>query len=340
MEQAAESWERHKQQIAAETEQQRVLNQMLFFQTPLQLTNRAPSVELPRCTDILSSTDLDSFEFNVFDETKHLGKRPLSSLAMHIICDVGIPETVPLDKRKLHQYLRHIEDGYRSLPYHNILHVADVLQRLHAILRPAKLPAEKLLAAYIAAVVHDYGHGGVTNSFLIATENIVARKYNNRSPWENFHVFHAFEILRLEEYAFLPRTDLAELKRVVIELVLATDLAVHVQVLRQPGQNAPDSDHQAWLLRLAIKCADVGHAAAPTPLHKRWTRALEEELRLQAQLEEKAGLSVTLTQMQKSQVDFFEVIILPMFRLLANALPHTDKLLRSAEVNRRLYTDQ
>jgi len=34
-----------------------------------------------------------------------------------------------------HRFLRHVEDGYRSNPYHNRVHTADVLQTMHVLLK-------------------------------------------------------------------------------------------------------------------------------------------------------------------------------------------------------------
>ena len=80
-----------------------------------------------------------------------------------------------------------MEQGYLKRPYHNMVHAADVLQSMHAILKLGGLSsgyADPLttLACYLAAVIHDLGHLGLTNDFLVNTANLLAIRYNDRAP--------------------------------------------------------------------------------------------------------------------------------------------------------------
>ena len=65
----------------------------------------------------------------------------------------------------------------------------------------------KLLACYLAAIVHDYEHRGVNNDFLIKTSDPLALLYNDVSPMENHHVASAFLLMSEDKYAFLPKTS-------------------------------------------------------------------------------------------------------------------------------------
>ena len=44
--------------------------------------------------------------------------------------------------------------------------------------------------------VHDYGHVGRTNDFLVAVEDPLAMMYNDKAPMENHHLAAAFALLK------------------------------------------------------------------------------------------------------------------------------------------------
>ena len=78
-------------------------------------------------------------------------------------------------------------------------------------------------------------HAGVSNDFLINTRNETALVYNDVSVNENMHLATAFKILRR------PGNDLWEhlspdqyrfFRRTVIQIVLATDMAGHSELLQ------------------------------------------------------------------------------------------------------------
>jgi hypothetical protein len=92
----------------------------------------------------------------------------------------------------------------------------------------------ELLALYVAAIVHDVDHPGVSNNFLIATSNPKAIFYNDKSVLENHHCSTAFNILRKPECNFLETLDGSQyttFRSLVIEMVLATDLSHHFSLL-------------------------------------------------------------------------------------------------------------
>lgn len=92
-----------------------------------------------------------------------------------------------LDARRLTRFLRALESGYSSqneVLYHSRTHAADVVQSMHVLLTQGGLgdilastyagrqdvaTQLVLLAAYLAAAMHDVHHMGLTNDFLIRT---------------------------------------------------------------------------------------------------------------------------------------------------------------------------
>ncbi|GIL58431.1 hypothetical protein Vafri_13570 [Volvox africanus] len=183
----------------------------------------------------------DSWQFDAWRLRDVTNGHPLSALGFYLIHRAGLIEKLNLKPSALARLLRHIEAGYNDNPYHNATHAADVLQTLHVIIHGAQLHVHYvdylgLLAAYFAAIVHDYGHPGLTNDFLVATSDPLAVRYNDRSPLENHHAAAAFSLLQrpgLDILAPFSKQERASFRKQVIDMVLATDVKQHFTMLSQ-----------------------------------------------------------------------------------------------------------
>ncbi|GIL62062.1 hypothetical protein Vafri_16373, partial [Volvox africanus] len=182
----------------------------------------------------------DSWQFDMWQLRDASQGHPLSTLGYYLMQRAGLVQRFKINPVTLARLLRHIEAGYnRHNPYHNATHAADVLQTLHVIIHAAQLHEHYLdqlglLAAYFAGIIHDYGHPGLTNDFLVATSDPLAVRYNDRSPLENHHCAAAFSVLRRRELdvtASLTHAERTAFRKLVIELVLATDMKQHFAVL-------------------------------------------------------------------------------------------------------------
>jgi hypothetical protein len=121
---------------------------------------------------------------------------------------------------------------------HNSIHAADVL---HGINYLCTLPKAQgiftdleLLSIYIAASIHDYDHPGFNNNFLISTGDKRAMLYNDKSVLENHHCASAFQLLLRPNNNFISRLDIQQyklLRSILVDMVLATDLAHHFDLL-------------------------------------------------------------------------------------------------------------
>ncbi|PNW82682.1 hypothetical protein CHLRE_06g289400v5 [Chlamydomonas reinhardtii] len=181
----------------------------------------------------------DGWQFDTWRLREATQGHPLSTLGFFLLQRSGIISRFKLSGVTVARFLRHIEAGYPDNPYHSATHAADVLQTLHVIIHGAQLhvhylDALGLFAAYFAAIVHDYGHPGLTNDFLIATSDPLAVRYNDKSPLENHHAAAAFSVLRRSEVDVLSTLTLQErntFRKQVIEMVLATDMKQHFTTL-------------------------------------------------------------------------------------------------------------
>ncbi|KAG2441292.1 hypothetical protein HYH02_009885 [Chlamydomonas schloesseri] len=181
----------------------------------------------------------DGWQFDTWRLREVTNGHPLSALGFFLIQRAGLITRLKLKPAVLARLLRHIEGGYVDNPYHSATHAADVLQTLHVIIHGAQLHVHYLdplglFAAYWAAIVHDYGHPGLTNDFLINTSDPLAVRYNDRSPLENHHAAASFSALRrpgLDVLAPLSAEQKSAFRKQVIDMVLATDMKQHFSLL-------------------------------------------------------------------------------------------------------------
>ena len=90
------------------------------------------------------------------------------------------------------------------------------------------------MAAVLAASVHDVDHPGRNNKFLVDSSHELALMYNDESVLENHHLAVAFKLLLQTECNFLENLETAQMKalrRMMIDMVLATDMSKHFQQL-------------------------------------------------------------------------------------------------------------
>jgi hypothetical protein len=80
------------------------------------------------------------------------------------------------------------------------MHAADVTQSAMCMIACDKLWQAltdlELLCIIISSCIHDVGHYGVNNDFLVKTQHEWALIYNDTSVNENMHVRVAFEVLQ------------------------------------------------------------------------------------------------------------------------------------------------
>ncbi|KAJ9505875.1 hypothetical protein QJQ45_010053 [Haematococcus lacustris] len=366
---------------------------------------RVPKAPLPEVEACLASAD--TWTFDAFALTQATEGHPLSVLAYWLLHQSGLAAWAQLDQVKLARWLCCIEDGYCANPYHNRSHAADVLQTMHMLLTrgglaPGYADQQSMLAAYLAAVCHDYQHIGRTNDYLVQTQDELALRYNDRSPMENHHLAAAWSLLRVPQLNFLqalPQPAWDRLRKLVIELVLGTDMKQHFSIIgaftalhrtapdAQPASKAggvlglhtmgpstassdsPQDPHpvvgsscnshserkvlqplseqdKLISLQMALKCSDLGHLAAPLPVHLAWVSRLEAEFFLQGDVERAAGLPLsplcdrTKQGITKSQVGFFDFVALPLFNNFAARFTAAKPLLAGVMRNYRHWQAQ
>ncbi|KAK9810064.1 hypothetical protein WJX72_004187 [[Myrmecia] bisecta] len=312
---------------------------------------------------------VEKWQFDAFRLAEVTQGHPLSMLAYFLMDRNYIIRDFDLDPHRLARFLRRVEDGYPDNPYHNRMHAADVLQTMHMLLTVGGLQSKAgddmiMLQGYLAAICHDLDHKGVNNDFLRKSSHPLALLYNDVSPLENHHAAEASLLMLQKDADFMrrmARDKKAKLRKMMIQVVLATDMERHFTILNtfqdrqqvqshlpaaggQERQSPPtcEAEEEAariLMLQMALKCADLGHLAAPWEVHTKWVACLEEELFRQGdqEREQKLPISPLMNRchpgITKSQVGFFHVVALPLFRGYVLQFPDAFPLLQQVEAN-------
>ncbi len=268
----------------------------------------------------------------------------------------GVYVSLPLSRTTLEQYLKAIEATYEDLSYHGLKHIQQVVggcidvwknMGLGGVVKKT-VPNDHptiALAFVVAAAVHDAGHKGLTNDFLIRSHHPYAITYNDVSPNEQHHCATAFNIL-FNSHNFLedlPPPKFALFRQTVIALVMSTDMSRHHSILsqlRSRDYTQISSNDIPVLLQAGIKCADLGHTFLPREEHVVWSRRLQQELFLEGDQWKDNGWNPSSLMdrgssgdFAASQAGFFRYIVIPFAEAFSEALPQAARLLDAAMAN-------
>lgn len=213
---------------------------------------------------------------------------------------------------------------------------------------------QEIFAALIAATIHDFRHPGKSNYFMTKNGSDLAILYSDCSVLEHMHLAEAFFLVKdpaCNIFSGLAPGSYAEVRKAIIEIVLSTDLSMHLQVVQALKAAAISREttevfhSPIMIMKAVIKCADLGHSAKVGRLHARWSDYIIEEFFLQGDDEHLLGLDISPFMNRanensaKNQIGFFEFIVLPFFEVLAEVMFKVEfkTILDQAHQNYRLW---
>ncbi|KAM8934477.1 dual specificity calcium/calmodulin-dependent 3',5'-cyclic nucleotide phosphodiesterase 1A [Pelodytes ibericus] len=287
-------------------------------------------------TVIASLKDVDQWSFNVFSLNEASGDHALKFMVYELFTRYDLINRFKIPVACLVSFVEALEVGYSKYrnPYHNLVHAADVTQTVHYIILHTGimhwLTELEILAMIFAAAIHDYEHTGTTNNFHIQTRSDVAILYNDRSVLENHHVSAAYRIMQDDEMNILvnlSKDDWRDLRTLVIEMVLSTDMSGHFQQIKTMRNTLqqPEGIDKSKAMSLILHAADISHPAKIWDMHQRWTNLLMEEFFRQGDKEAELGLPFSplcdrkATMIAQSQIGFIDFIVEPTFTLLTDS---------------------
>ncbi|XP_075869381.1 3',5'-cyclic-AMP phosphodiesterase 4C-like [Nelusetta ayraudi] len=306
--------------------------------------------------------DLDKWSCNIFRVAEFSNNRPLSCIMYAIFQERELLKTFRIPVDTFVTYVMTLEDHYHgNVAYHNSLHAADVTQSIHVLLSTPALDAVftdlEILAALFAAAIHDVDHPGVSNQFLINTNSELALMYNDESVLENHHLAVGFKLLHQENcdiFQNLTKRQRQSLRKLVIDMVLATDMSKHMTLLadlktmvetkKVTSSGVLLLDHyteRIQVLRNMVHCADLSNPTKTLVVYQQWTERIMEEFFRQGDKERERGMEISAmcdkhtASVEKSQVGFIDYIVHPLWETWADLVhPDAQEMLDTLEENR------
>ena len=295
-------------------------------------------------------------------DTLQMEPTELVQLAALVFRDAGVLDEFRIPSSTLGNFLAAVGGKYHPNPYHNFAHGVHVLLSAwllvkeelqgapdahhlaeesatrHTFVTSRSRSTESLsplhiLALLTAAIGHDVDHPGVNNAFLVNTGAPLALRYNDASVLEAHHSATSFAILsnkKCDILGSLRDGQRGEVRKLMIQAILHTDMAHHNTMVKQLTQHAAEhtSDVSAsFSLQVLCHVADLCNCAIRWELSKAWAVRVCEEAINQATRESGLGMHVdkltpyTDDELMARQLVFLDGWIRPLFKAAAILYP-------------------
>ncbi|XP_072294359.1 3',5'-cyclic-AMP phosphodiesterase 4C-like isoform X2 [Eucyclogobius newberryi] len=309
--------------------------------------------------------DINRWGLDIFKIAEFSGNRPLTVLLYAVFQERDLLKTFQIPTDTFLTFMMTLEDHYHGdVAYHNNIHAADVVQSTHVLLSTPALQEVftdlEIMAVLFASAIHDVDHPGVTNQFLINTSSELALMYNDASVLENHHLAVGFKLLQEDNcdiFQNLSKKQKDSLRKMVIDMVLATDMSKHMNFLADMktmvetkkvtslGVLLLDNySDRIQVLQNMVHCADLSNPTKPLELYRQWTDRIMVEFFTQGDRERDKGMEISPmcdkhnASVEKSQVGFIDYIVHPLWETWADLVhPDAQDILDTLEDNREWY---
>ncbi|XP_028442490.1 cAMP-specific 3',5'-cyclic phosphodiesterase 4D [Perca flavescens] len=309
--------------------------------------------------------EINRWGLDVFKIAEFSGNRPLTVIMYSIFQERDLLKTFKIPNDTFITLMMTLEDHYHAdVAYHNNIHAADVVQSTHVLLSTPALEAVftdlEIMAVLFASAIHDVDHPGVTNQFLINTSSELALMYNDASVLENHHLAVGFKLLQEDNcdiFQNLSKKQKDSLRKMVIDMVLATDMSKHMNFLADMktmvetkkvtslGVLLLDNySDRIQVLQNMVHCADLSNPTKPLEIYRQWTDRIMVEFFTQGDRERDKGMEISPmcdkhnASIEKNQVGFIDYVVHPLWETWADLVhPDAQDILDTLEDNREWY---
>ncbi|CAH8575523.1 unnamed protein product [Heterobilharzia americana] len=293
---------------------------------------------------------------------------PLSTLGFFIFMKTNLLQKLSIPPVTMLHCLKCIESRYNpSAPFHNSIHALDVLHATYQLFQCSNLKNIfsdlETFAIFFACSIHDVDHPGLTNQYLINTSHKLALLYNDISVLENHHLHVAFKLISTEKECdftqFLTNQQKQLFRKMVINLVLSTDMSKHMSLLadlkttvekqRALQGNVISLDSYSarmQILECVIHAADLSNPTKPLEIYQEWVSRIMEEMFRQGDQEREFGIEISpmcdreTACIYSTQIGFIDFIVYPLWETMAELLyPGAQVLMENITRNRDWYAN-
>ncbi|XP_036841583.1 cAMP-specific 3',5'-cyclic phosphodiesterase 4D isoform X3 [Oncorhynchus mykiss] len=350
----------------------RPMSQIVGVKKAILIPSVAPSsiprFGVPSSQESLLAKELEEINqwgVDIFKISEYSANRPLTVAMYSIFQERELRKSFKIPADTFITFMMTLEDHYHhDVAYHNNIHAADVVQSTHVLLSTPALEAVftdlEILAALFASAIHDVDHPGVSNQFLINTNSELALMYNDVSVLENHHLAVGFKLLQennCDIFQNLSKKQRQSLRKMVIDMVLATDMSKHMNLLADlktmvetkkvtsSGVLLLDNyGDRIQVLQNMVHCADLSNPTKPLELYRQWTDRIMVEFFTQGDRERDKGMEISPmcdkhnASIEKNQVGFIDYIVHPLWETWADLVhPDAQEILDTLEDNREWY---
>lgn len=313
----------------------------------------------------MDRNDLDpiSQNFNILKYAKEKGENGLIYTVLDICLNEINKFPIDIDSKendlsniidfsRLKPFTFFVQEKYIKNPYHNHVHGADVFHNLFVILyysqisKKVKFNSYDISAILLSGLLHDIGHMGFNNNFMINSKSELSLIYNDINVLENYHASEGYKAIQKYDLLKLEAPRLKTFRQRLISMIIATDPVNHSKVnglIKNKLANKIDEENQDSikciineqrliedqqdLMNFFISFSDTAHSCKDFEITFEWTSRLMEEFWHQGDIEKKLELPVSFlcerndSYVGKGQIGFIQVIILPTVNTMLSICP-------------------
>uniref|UniRef100_A0A8C8GZS4 Phosphodiesterase n=1 Tax=Oncorhynchus tshawytscha TaxID=74940 RepID=A0A8C8GZS4_ONCTS len=271
--------------------------------------------------------------------------------------DMGFINTYKINMHTLARFCLMVKRGYRDPPYHNWMHAFSVSHFCYLLCKNLELSNYlediEMFALFVSCMCHDLDHRGTNNSFQVASKSVLAGLYSSEgSVLERHHFAQTIAILNTQGcniYEKLSRKDYQRMLDLMRDIILATDLAHHLRILKDlqkmadVGYNTKDPQHHNLLLCLIMTSCDLSDQTKDWKTTWKIAGLIYKEFFSQGDLEKAMGnrpsemMDREKAYIPELQTSFMEHIAMPIYKLLQDLFPRSAELYETVASNREQW---